>query len=87
MKSSVPFDEVDVGASMRAVFLIVPVLLVWFWESAFVLLGGLYLAGALWLAFEYWRAPLVDEHGAILAAAIEHKKSPVAAGSGAGRSN
>ena len=63
---------------MRAILLIVPALLVWFADSAFVLLAGLYLAGAAWLTFECWRAPLVDEHGLTLADSIENTNPRVA---------
>ncbi len=48
---------------MRAILLIVPVLLLWLADSPLLTLGALYLAGAAWLAFEYWRAPIVDEAG------------------------
>jgi hypothetical protein len=52
---------------MRAILLITPVLLVGFADSAPLMLGALYLAGLGWLAFECWRAPIVDEQSDIQA--------------------
>ncbi len=65
---------------MRAILLIVPVLLLWLADSPLLTLGALYLAGAAWLAFECWRAPIVDERGVIIAASKESQISLVSSG-------
>jgi len=66
---------------MRAIFVIVAVLLLWLADSPLLTLGALYLAGAAWLAFECWRAPIVDEQrGVIIAASKESQISLVSSG-------
>jgi hypothetical protein len=66
---------------MRSILLIVPVLLMGLAKWPLLMIGGLYFAGAAWLAFEFWRAPMVDEQGFIVTASTEKTKPAAAAGS------
>ena len=51
---------------MRTILLIVPVLLIGLIKWPVPMLAAFYLAGVAWLAYEYWRAPMVNEQGAIV---------------------
>lgn len=72
---------------MRAFLVIVPVLLIGLAKWPVLMIAAFYLAGAAWLAFECWRAPLVDEQGVILTASTENTKRGAAPGSGSEKVN
>jgi hypothetical protein len=67
---------------MRAILLIVPVLLIGLAKWPVLMIATFYLVGAAWLAFECWRAPIVDEQGAIITASSEKTNRGAPPGSG-----
>lgn len=62
---------------MHAIFLIVASFLSGLAKWPVLMLAAFYLAGAAWLAFECWRAPIVNEEGGIITASSEKTKRPV----------
>jgi len=53
---------------MRTILLGVPLLLIGLAKWPVAMIAAFYSAGAAWLVFECWRAPLVDEQGVIIKA-------------------